>query len=136
LWQHGKDYAHGTGHGVGSYMNVHEGPQGIHRRAMEPLQPGMIISNEPGYYVEGKYGIRIENLVLVTEAEDIGGNVETHAFENVTWAPIDTRLIDKSLLVDHEVSWLNDYHAQVFEKISPHLDGEELTWLKQATKSL
>lgn len=136
LWQHGKDYAHGTGHGVGSYMNVHEGPQGIHRRAMEPLQPGMIISNEPGYYVEGKYGIRIENLVLVTEAEDIGGNVETHAFENVTWAPIDTRQIDKSLLVDHEVSWLNDYHAQVFEKISPHLAGDELAWLKQATRSL
>lgn len=136
LWQNGKDYAHGTGHGVGSYMNVHEGPQGIHRRAMEPLQPGMIISNEPGYYVEGKYGIRIENLVLVTEAEDIGGNIKTHTFENVTWAPIDSRLIDTPLLSDSEVKWLNTYHSQVFEKISPHLAGDELAWLKQATKSL
>ena len=136
LWQNGKDYAHGTGHGVGSYMNVHEGPQGIHRRAMEPLQPGMIISNEPGYYVEGKYGIRIENLVIVTEAEDIGGNVETHTFENITWAPMDTRLIDRSLLRDDEIKWLNDYHSRVFEKISPHLEGDELAWLRNATKSI
>ena len=136
LWQHGKDYAHGTGHGVGSYMNVHEGPQGIHRRAMEPLQPGMIISNEPGYYVEGKYGIRIENLVLVSEAQDIGGNIETHTFENLTWAPIDKRLIDTSLLTQSEIDWLNQYHAQVFEKISPHLDEKTLIWLKIATAAI
>ncbi len=136
LWQHGKDYAHGTGHGVGSYMNVHEGPQGIHRRAMEPLQPGMIISNEPGYYVEGKYGIRIENLVIVSEAKNMGGNIETHSFENITWAPIDKRLIDVSLLTQNEVDWLNHYHDQVFKKISPHLESDELTWLKQATKNV
>lgn len=136
LWQHGKDYAHGTGHGVGSYMNVHEGPQGIHRRAMEPLQPGMIISNEPGYYVEGKYGIRIENLVLVSEAQDIGGNIETHSFENLTWAPIDKRLIDASLLTQSEISWLNTYHGQVFEKTSPHLEGKTLVWLEKATEKL
>ena len=136
LWQHGKDYAHGTGHGVGSYMNVHEGPQGIHRRAMEPLQPGMIISNEPGYYVEGKYGIRIENLVLISEAQDIGGNIETHTFENLTWAPIDKRLIDTSLLTQNEIDWLNQYHAQVFEKISPHLDEKTLIWLKIATAAI
>ena len=136
LWQNGKDYAHGTGHGVGSYMNVHEGPQGIHRRAMEPLQPGMIISNEPGYYVEGKYGIRIENLVIVKEAEDTGGNVDTHTFENITWAPMDTRLIDRSHLRDDEVNWLNEYHSRVFEKISPHLEGDELAWLKNVTKSI
>ena len=135
LWQQGKDYAHGTGHGVGSYMNVHEGPQGIHRRAMEPLQPGMIISNEPGYYVEGEYGIRIENLVIVTEAKDIGGNIETHSFENITWAPIDKRLIDVSLLTQNELEWLNHYHAKVFEKISPHLEGDDLIWLKQATSN-
>lgn len=136
LWQHGKDYAHGTGHGVGSYMNVHEGPQGIHRRAMESLQPGMIISNEPGYYVEGKYGIRIENLIIVSEATDIGGNIETHSFENITWSPIDKRLIDKTILLKHEIRWLNIYHEQVFEKISPHLQGNELAWLKEVTSEI
>ncbi len=136
LWQHGKDYAHGTGHGVGSYMNVHEGPQGIHRRSMEPLQPGMILSNEPGYYVEGRYGIRIENLVIVTDAKDIGGNIETHSFENITWAPIDLRLIDKSLLNQNELDWLNCYHKQVFDKVSSYLEGDKLSWLEQATRRL
>ena len=136
LWQHGKDYAHGTGHGVGSYMNVHEGPQGIHRRAMEVLQPGMIISNEPGYYVEGSHGIRIENLIVVSELQDTGGNIETHTFENITWAPIDTRLIDVSMLSENEKSWLNHYHAQVFEKLSPHLEGDVLDWLKTASKQI
>lgn len=136
LWKHGKDYGHGTGHGIGSYMNVHEGPQGIHRRAMEPLQPGMIISNEPGYYVEGAYGIRIENLVIVSEAMDMGGNVETHSFENITWAPIDTRMVDTSLLNEAETSWINTYHEQLFEKLSPHLDGAELAWLEQATSKI
>lgn len=136
LWKHGKDYGHGTGHGIGSYMNVHEGPQGIHRRAMEPLQPGMIISNEPGYYVEGAYGIRIENLVIVSEAMNMGGNVETHSFENITWAPIDTRMVDTSVLNEAETSWINTYHEQVFEKLSPHLDGAELAWLEQATSKI
>lgn len=133
LWQHGKDYAHGTGHGIGSYMNVHEGPQGIHRRAMEVLQPGMIISNEPGYYIEGKYGIRIENLVIVTELEDIGGNIETHRFENITWTPMDKRLINSSLLTQDEKDWVNQYHANVFDKLSPHLEGSELKWLQEVT---
>jgi len=136
LWQNGKDYAHGTGHGVGSYMNVHEGPQGIHRRAMEVLQPGMIISNEPGYYVEGSHGIRIENLVIVSELQDTGGNIETHRFENITWAPIDKRLIDKSLLSQNEINWLNHYHEQVLEKLAPHLEGETLNWLKEATAKI
>lgn len=136
LWQHGKDFAHGTGHGIGSYMNVHEGPQGIHRRAMEVLQPGMIISNEPGYYIEGKYGIRIENLVIVTELEDIGGNIQTHNFENITWTPMDKRLIDPSLLTQEEKDWVDDYHAKVLEKLSPHLEGEALEWLKKATDSI
>ena len=133
LWQNGKDYAHGTGHGIGSYMNVHEGPQGIHRRAMEVLQPGMILSNEPGYYIEGHYGIRIENLVIVTELEDIGGNIQTHRFENITWTPMDKRLIDPSLLTQEEKDWVDDYHAKVLEKLSPHLDGEAFDWLKKAT---
>ena len=136
LWLNGKDYAHGTGHGVGSYMNVHEGPQGIHRRAMEVLQPGMIISNEPGYYVEGSHGIRIENLVVVSELQDTGGNIETHTFENITWAPIDKRLIDVSLLSDNEKNWLNHYHEQVFEKLSPHLDNDVLDWLNTATRQI
>lgn len=136
LWQHGKDYAHGTGHGIGSYMNVHEGPQGIHRRAMEVLQPGMILSNEPGYYIEGHYGIRIENLVIVTELEDIGGNIKTHSFENITWTPMDKRLIDISLMTQDEIDWLNQYHANVFEKLSPHLEGVTLEWLKVATNSI
>ena len=100
LWQQGKDFAHGTGHGIGSYLNVHEGPQSISKRGMEPLVPGMIISNEPGYYVEDQYGIRIENLVIVCEAQSIkGGNIKTHSFETITLAPIDTRLIDSSLSV-------------------------------------
>lgn len=136
LWQHGKDYAHGTGHGVGSYMNVHEGPQGIHRRSMEVLQPGMILSNEPGFYIEGHYGIRIENLVIVTEPEDIGGNIMTHAFENITWAPIDKQLIETSLLTYDEINWLNQYHANVFTRLSPHVDEAVLDWLKIATAPL
>ena len=136
LWQSGKDYAHGTGHGIGSYMNVHEGPQGIHRRAMEILQPGMIISNEPGYYVEGSHGIRIENLVIVSELEDIGGNIKTHTFENITWTPMDKTLIEPSMLVEAEIDWLNQYHAKVYEKISPYLEGDELNWLEKVTSKL
>ena len=136
LWQNGKDYAHGTGHGVGSFMNVHEGPQSLSKRGMEPFVPGMIVSNEPGYYVEGKYGIRIENLVLVTESESLGGNIDTHGFENLTFAPIDLRLIDTSLLNSVERKWLNDYHAQTYKKLSPHLPRAEKTWLKQATRKI
>ncbi len=137
LWQHGKDFAHGTGHGVGSYMNVHEGPQSISRRGMEPLVPGMIISNEPGYYVEGQYGIRIENLVVVHDGEQqTGGNVETHEFETITLAPIDHRLIDVTLLTPEERNWLNTYHSRVFEALSSHLNADETAWLKQATEPL
>jgi len=133
LWQHGKDYAHGTGHGVGSYMNVHEGPQSISKRGMEVLQPGMIISNEPGFYVEGEYGIRIENLVIVSEAEEIGGNISTHAFETITLCPIDLRLVDIKLLNNTERAWLNAYHTRVRDTLSPHLRGVDLTWLDEAT---
>jgi len=136
LWQHGKDYAHGTGHGVGSYMNVHEGPQSISKRGMEILQPGMIISNEPGFYVEGEYGIRIENLVIVSEVEETGGNIPTHVFETITLCPIDLRLVDIDLLSDSERTWLNAYHARVRDTLSPHLSGDALAWLDQATRSI
>ena len=137
LWQHGKDYAHGTGHGIGSYLNVHEGPQSISRRGMEKLLPGMIISNEPGYYREGEYGIRIENLVIVTAPEEVpGGDSAMLGFETITLCPIDLRLIDKSLLHANEKAWLNGYHARVHEALSPHLDADDKKWLKQATRKL
>jgi Xaa-Pro aminopeptidase len=137
LWRAGRDYAHGTGHGVGSYLSVHEGPQGISRRATEPLRPGMIISNEPGYYVEGRYGIRIENLVLVTPAAPRdGGNTEVHEFETLTLAPIDLRLIDAEALVPQEIQWLNAYHARVLAELSPWLDETDTAWLTEATRPL
>lgn len=137
LWRHGKDYAHGTGHGVGSYLNVHEGPQSISRRSTEPLQPGMVLSNEPGYYREGKYGIRIENLVAVTPAETIkGGDQPMLGFETLTLCPIDLRLIDKALLTGEEINWLNAYHARVQKALSPHLNRTEKKWLKSATAKL
>ena len=137
LWSKGKDYGHGTGHGVGSYLNVHEGPQSISRRGMEPLLPGMIISNEPGYYLEGSHGIRIENLVLVTEAETPqGGTTPMHAFETLTLAPIDLRLIDAKLLTGGERDWLNAYHARVRRELSPHVGNDTKKWLATATKSV
>lgn len=137
LWQHGLDYDHGTGHGVGSYLSVHEGPQSISRAGMSVLQPGMICSNEPGYYKEGAYGIRIENLVLVTEPRAIpGGDRKMMEFETLTLAPIDRRLIVKEMLSPDELIWLNDYHARVSETIAPELDAETRRWLTQATAPL
>ncbi len=110
---YGLDYDHGTGHGVGAYLSVHEGPQSISRAGMATLEPGTIISNEPGYYKEGAYGIRIENLVLVTPAEKpVGGDREMMAFETLTLVPIDRRLIAKELLTKDEIAWINDYHAR------------------------
>ena len=137
LWEHGIDYDHGTGHGVGSYLSVHEGPQSISRAGMERLEPGMIISNEPGYYKDGAYGIRIENLVLVcppTKPE--GGDRDTMAFETLTLAPFDRRLILKDLLVPQERDWLNAYHARVRAAIGPLLDRETRSWLDAATDKL
>ncbi|MEM7290164.1 MAG: aminopeptidase P family protein [Pseudomonadota bacterium] len=137
LWQNGKDFAHGTGHGIGSYLNVHEGPQSISKRGMEPLVPGMILSNEPGFYVEGAYGIRIENLVIVEEAKQVaGGNIETHSLKTITLAPIDRRLIDKALLSPNERDWLNTYHAQVRTALSQHLETEERSWLEAMTAEI
>jgi Xaa-Pro aminopeptidase len=137
LWAHGLDFDHGTGHGVGSYLSVHEGPQSISRAGAVALEPGMIISNEPGYYKEGCYGIRIENLVLVTEAErPKGGDRETMAFETLTLVPIDRRLIVPALLTPDEARWIDAYHARVLEVIGPELDPATLRWLEAATKPL
>jgi Xaa-Pro aminopeptidase len=137
LWQRGLDYDHGTGHGVGAYLSVHEGPQSISRAGMAVLEPGMIISNEPGYYKEGAYGIRIENLVLVTPLEKPdGGEREMMGFETLTLVPIDRRLITKELLTKDELGWINAYHARVRVEIGPEIGPENQSWLEAATASL
>lgn len=135
LWKAGADYAHGTGHGVGSYLSVHEGPQRIARLATQELLPGMILSNEPGYYRPGAFGIRIENLIYVTPLEPVeGGDLPMMGFETLTWCPIDRRLVVPALLTAEELTWLNDYHGKVFEKLSPLItDADVLAWLKNAT---
>ncbi|MCC0029988.1 MAG: aminopeptidase P family protein [Brucellaceae bacterium] len=134
LWDRGLDYAHGTGHGVGSYLSVHEGPQSISKRGAQALLPGMILSNEPGYYKAGEYGIRIENLVLVRAAEAIeGGDIAMLGFETLTLCPIDRRLIEPYLLTAAELDWLNAYHACVLDEVGPALDGDRLAWLEKAT---
>ncbi len=137
LWKAGLDYNHGTGHGIGSFLSVHEGPQGISRRSTIPLKPGMILSNEPGYYRQGLYGIRLENLVLVKEAEEIkGGEQPMMSFETLTLAPFDKNLIDIDLLTRAELKWLNNYHQLVWKTISKTLTGKEKSWLKSATAIL
>ena len=137
LWDAGLDFDHGTGHGVGSYLSVHEGPQSISRRGMAILKPGMIISNEPGYYKEGAFGIRIENLVLVSAAGvPAGGERPMLSFETLTLAPIDRRLVDVSLLELTQRAWLDAYHADVERKISPHLNQDEKAWLATACAPL
>ncbi len=138
LWKAGLDYDHGTGHGVGAFLGVHEGPQGISKAAMTPFAPGMVVSNEPGFYKTGSYGIRIENLVLVTpEQKPTGGERPMLGFETLTMVPLDSSLIDTDLLDRFEISWLNDYHKQVHRLISPHLETDkERKWLKRSTKAL
>ncbi len=132
LWQAGLDFDHGTGHGVGSYLSVHEGPVSIspHLRPAV-LEDGMILSNEPGFYLPGEYGIRLENLVLVEPALFPGARA-FHRFETLTWAPFDRVLIDVSLLSEAELAWLNLYHARVSAEISPHLSGAVLDWFLEA----
>ncbi len=130
LWEAGLDYDHGTGHGVGSYLCVHEGPQRIGKRGGDAaLEPGMILSNEPGYYREGEYGIRIENLVLVEQGEE-GENKEFLAFRTLTLAPVDPRLVDMALLRQAEKQWLKSYHARVIAVLAPYLDMQEREWLE------
>jgi Xaa-Pro aminopeptidase len=137
LWQAGLDYDHGTGHGVGSFLSVHEGPQRLSRTGTVELKPGMILSNEPGYYREGEYGIRIENLILVTPPEAIeGGEREMMGFETLTLAPYDFRLVEPMLLTSEELAWLNAYHARVRETLEPLLDEAAKSWLAKATAAL
>ncbi|MCF6273377.1 MAG: aminopeptidase P family protein [Rhodobacteraceae bacterium] len=133
LWAAGLDYKHGTGHGVGAYLSVHEGPARISRAGEVALQTGMILSNEPGYYREGEWGIRIENLLIVTPPKPVeGGEAPMHSFETLNFVPIDTRLIDPALLAKPERQWLNDYHAEVLQKIGPLVESATFAWLKTA----
>jgi Xaa-Pro aminopeptidase len=138
LWQAGLDYAHGTGHGVGSYLAVHEGPQRIasYSGGDEALRPGMICSNEPGYYKTGEYGIRIENLILVRSLEVPGAEKKMLGFETLTFAPIDRNLIDVALLSEEERGWVDDYHAQVVNVVGAFLKGEDHAWLKDVCRPL
>ena len=138
LWAAGLDYDHGTGHGVGSYLSVHEGPHRISKApSAVPLQPGMIVSNEPGYYKTGAYGIRIENLVTVKELDaPEGAERVLYGFETLTFAPIDRNLVETSLLSETEINWLNSYHAEVWDKISPQLESDAKDWLRAATLPL
>jgi Xaa-Pro aminopeptidase len=137
LWQAGLDYDHGTGHGVGSYLSVHEGPARLNKTDRTPLEPGMILSDEPGYYKQGQYGIRIENLVLVHEPQPVeGGERPMMGFETLTLVPIDRRLVDPSLLADEDLAWFNAYHARVLKALGPLLESADLQWLQQACAPL
>jgi Xaa-Pro aminopeptidase len=137
LWQAGLDFDHGTGHGVGSYLSVHEGPARISKLGSAPLKRGMILSNEPGYYRAGAYGIRIENLILVTEAAPVAdAEKPLNAFETLTLAPIDRRLVEPALMTADETAWLDAYHARVRETLAPLLDAPTRAWLIAATAPL
>ena len=136
LWKEGKSYLHGTGHGVGHFLNVHEGPQSIRLNdTMAPLMPGMLTSNEPGVYLEGRYGIRCENLVLTvpamtTEFGDFLG------FETVTMCPFDRVLFDTEIMSEAEIEWVNLYHRRVYDNVAPLLDEDERAWLAEACAPL
>ena len=130
LWMRGLDYNHGTGHGVGAFLSVHEGPQRLSRISEVALEPGMILSNEPGYYREGAFGIRLENLIVVTEAPALGDLRDQLAFETLTWVPFDRRLIPDGVLSADERDWLDAYHARVKALIGPRLSPGALSWLE------
>ncbi|MBU1707500.1 aminopeptidase P family protein, partial [bacterium] len=139
LWEAGLDYGHGTGHGVGSYLNVHEGPHSVSpkRAVTVQLRPGMVFSNEPGYYKAGRYGFRTENMVFV--AEDKTASRKGHTFyclKQLTFVPIDTKLIEVGLLTDMEIAWVNGYHAAVRKKLLPLLDRKAAAWLRKATRPI
>ncbi|HTS40355.1 MAG TPA: aminopeptidase family protein P, partial [Xanthobacteraceae bacterium] len=137
LWAAGLDFDHGTGHGVGSYLSVHEGPARISKLGTVALKRGMILSNEPGYYKTGAYGIRIENLVLVTEAPAVPGSEKPlNGFDTLTLAPLDQRLIDPARLTSEETSWLDRYHENVAKALAPLVDTATRAWLDRATKPL
>jgi Xaa-Pro aminopeptidase len=134
LWRAGLDFDHGTGHGVGSYLSVHEGPQRIAKTGTVALAPGMIVSNEPGYYAPGKFGIRIENLVVVEERAIAGAERKMLGFETISFAPIDRRLIEPKLLDREEIGWIDAYHAKVRELLLPLVASETRAWLREATR--
>ncbi|MEP1594385.1 MAG: M24 family metallopeptidase, partial [Halieaceae bacterium] len=135
LWQEGYDYDHGTGHGVGSFLSVHESPQRIARAwNSAALVPGMIVSNEPGYYRDGGFGMRCENLLVVTEAPDAGGDLPVFQFSVLTLVPFDNRMLLPELLSAAERQWLNAYHDRVRDTLSPELEGDDLEWLVQVTQ--
>src|SRR5262245_61933382 len=138
LWDAGLDYDHGTGHGVGSYLSVHEGPQRISKVGNSiALRPGMIVSNEPGYYKTGEYGIRIESLVVVAALPaPAGSEVPLYGFETLTLAPIDRSLVEPAILSAAERAWLDGYHARVREAITPKVDRNTVVWLREATRPL
>ncbi len=139
LWQHGLGYLHGTGHGVGFFLNVHEPPQGftsgLGERAVTIIEKGMLTSNEPGMYVEGSHGIRIENLILAVE-DEITDYGEFLSFDTLTLFPIEQKLINTKYLSNHEIKWLNDYHSKVYDLIHPFLTKKEAKWLKEKTKPI
>ncbi|MDD2939048.1 MAG: M24B family metallopeptidase, partial [Proteiniphilum sp.] len=137
LWENGLTYWHGTGHGIGHFLNVHEGPQNI-RLEENPtkLQPGMVTSNEPGLYRANQYGIRIENLIVTQEYQKTEEFGTFYNFETITLCPIDTTPIAKKLLTKREIKWLNKYHKMVYKKLKSHLSKEEKAWLKSKTKSI
>jgi Xaa-Pro aminopeptidase len=136
LWVAGQDFDHGTGHGVGAFLSVHEGPQRISRVSDVPLEPGMILSNEPGYYREGAFGIRIENLIVVQKAPAMGDGRDQLHFETLTWVPLDRRLIVRTMLSPDEAAWIDAYHADVLKNITPRVARGTLDWLKAACAPL
>ena len=136
LWRAGLDYDHGTGHGVGVYLNVHEGPQRLSRLSEVALEPGMILSNEPGYYREGAFGIRLENLIVVRTAAPLGDNRKHLDFETLTWVPIDTRVLIPEMMAPWERDWLNAYHAEVVERVGPRLSEPARNWLLAAARPI
>jgi Xaa-Pro aminopeptidase len=136
LWRAGLDFDHGTGHGVGVYLSVHEGPARLSKTDATALLPGMILSNEPGYYAAGRYGIRIENLVVVREVKVAGADRPTLGFETISFAPIDLRLVEPKLMDEHEIAWLDAYHRDVRAKLSPLVDAETRKWLRAATRPI
>lgn len=133
MWRDGMNYLHGTGHGVGSYLNVHEGPHQIRMEWMStPFVEGMTVTDEPGLYLAGRFGVRIENTLVVEKYKETEFG-EFLKFDSLTLCPIDTTPVDKSMLLQEEIDWLNDYHARVYRELAPHLNGEEKAWLKDAT---
>ena len=136
IWEYGLDYKCGTGHGVGFFLNVHEGPQGFRKEPNSvKLEKGMVITNEPGIYKEGKHGVRTENIMLVVEEEKTEFG-QFMSFEAITYCPIDLDAIDKDMLTDKEKQWLNDYHKMVYKRLSPYLDDEHKAWLKKETREI